>query len=573
MSVKIMPKIKKYYPGLIILLVGLLFVSPQILNKSIIFGADVPFHFNRVYDVYMQLKTHNFNFFQMDYGFNQSGRIINALYGPGFAYFLGLILFFVRSWLKFQVVTSFAIFVISGYLMYKLATKLGVEKKFATIAAVIFMSSYWIQSWVTVESFMAWGTMLMPLEIMVGIDMIKFDPRKFSAVKLALVVALVIQVHVLSALFTVVAFLIFFVIGLVKTKERIKLFWKTVEAGILCLVLTFNVWGAMLEVFSTNNIVTPFPVANMSKETVNLSVGNTSIYELGLVVSIIYLVQIGYVLYKWKVVDFTNKVVTLIGGMFLLLASNVVPWRTIGTYFGKIESLLQFPYRFLTIASVLLIAGFAMSLSEMKHSPKSSFVPVELAAIIGAVFIAMGTFNGIQNAALVWYSNWPISTKTPIIKTKQFTAAEFRNEMKSADLKRGLKLVTKGYPDYLPTSSKNLFANNNPYGIYAEEIIFNQKGFHKSVKGNTLTVRWHSNKNAKKTMVPVTVYKNSQVSLNGTKLNNDAIKLTKIGTPVISSRKGKNELRLAYKSSLISKYSLWLVAVAWVLCIIFVLVI
>lgn len=573
MSVKIMPKIKKYYPGLVILLVGLLFVSPQILNKSIIFGADVPFHFNRVYDVYMQLKTHNFNFFQMDYGFNQSGRIINALYGPGFAYFLGLILFFVRSWLKFQVVTSFAIFVISGYLMYKLATKLGAEKKFATIGAVIFMSSYWIQSWVTVESFMAWGTMLMPLEIMVGIDMIKFDPRKFSAVKLALVVALVIQVHVLSALFTVVAFLIFFVIGLVKAKERIKLFWKTAEAGILCLVLTFNVWGAMLEVFSTNSIVTPFPVANMSKETVNLSVGNTSIYELGLVVSIIYLVQIGYVLYKWKVVDFTNKVVTLIGGMFLLLASNVVPWRTIGTYFGKIESLLQFPYRFLTIASVLLIAGFAMSLSEMKRSSKTSFVPVELAAIIGAIFITMGTFNGIQNAALVWYSNWPISTKTPIIKTKQFTAAEFRNEMKSADLKRGLKLVTKGYPDYLPTSSKNLFANNNPYGIYAEEIIFNQKGFHKSVKGNTLTVRWHSNKNAEKTMVPVTVYKNSQVSLNGTRLSNDTIKLTKIGTPVISSRKGKNELRLAYKSSLISKYSLWLVAVVWVLCIIFVLVI
>ncbi|WP_160216174.1 hypothetical protein [Pediococcus acidilactici] len=461
----------------------------------------------------------------------------------------------------------------SGYLMYKLATKLGAEKKFATIGAVIFMSSYWIQSWVTVESFMAWGTMLMPLEIMVGIDMIKFDPRKFSAVKLALVVALVIQVHVLSALFTVVAFLIFFVIGLVKAKERIKLFWKTAEAGILCLVLTFNVWGAMLEVFSTNSIVTPFPVANMSKETVNLSVGNTSIYELGLVVSIIYLVQIGYVLYKWKVVDFTNKVVTLIGGMFLLLASNVVPWRTIGTYFGKIESLLQFPYRFLTIASVLLIAGFAMSLSEMKRSSKTSFVPVELAAIIGAIFITMGTFNGIQNAALVWYSNWPISTKTPIIKTKQFTAAEFRNEMKSADLKRGLKLVTKGYPDYLPTSSKNLFANNNPYGIYAEEIIFNQKGFHKSVKGNTLTVRWHSNKNAEKTMVPVTVYKNSQVSLNGTRLSNDTIKLTKIGTPVISSRKGKNELRLAYKSSLISKYSLWLVAVVWVLCIIFVLVI
>ncbi|EQE00311.1 putative cell division domain protein, partial [Clostridioides difficile CD9] len=41
----------------------------------------------------MQFKTGNFSYFQTNYGFQQSGRIVNALYGPLIAYILGGILF------------------------------------------------------------------------------------------------------------------------------------------------------------------------------------------------------------------------------------------------------------------------------------------------------------------------------------------------------------------------------------------------------------------------------------------------------------------------------------------------
>ena len=41
----------------------------------------------------LQLKNGNFSYFLSLYGFQQSGRIVNALYGPFFAYLQGGLIF------------------------------------------------------------------------------------------------------------------------------------------------------------------------------------------------------------------------------------------------------------------------------------------------------------------------------------------------------------------------------------------------------------------------------------------------------------------------------------------------
>ncbi|MDN6749155.1 MAG: hypothetical protein L0L95_02775, partial [Staphylococcus equorum] len=63
-----------------------LMVSPQLFKHSLILGNDVMFHFNRYFEAYKQIQTGQFNFIQSIFSFDQSGRIINALYGPDFAY-------------------------------------------------------------------------------------------------------------------------------------------------------------------------------------------------------------------------------------------------------------------------------------------------------------------------------------------------------------------------------------------------------------------------------------------------------------------------------------------------------
>lgn len=72
-----------------------LMVSAQLYKHGIILGNDMMFHFNRFYEAYMQIKTGDFNYFQSIFSFDQSGRIVNALYGPDFSYLQGLLMFFL----------------------------------------------------------------------------------------------------------------------------------------------------------------------------------------------------------------------------------------------------------------------------------------------------------------------------------------------------------------------------------------------------------------------------------------------------------------------------------------------
>lgn len=568
MLLKSKDKLKEYYPIIIILCVSTIFVSPQIFNKSVIFGADVPFHFNRFYDIYMQIKNHNISIFQTNYGFNQTGRIINALYGPGFAVFLGLILTVVHSWLKFQVITSFIIFVVSGYSMYKLAVKLGANKFFSTISAVLFMSSYAIQSWVTVESFMSWGAMLMPLVIMVGIDMVSYDESNLSVVKLALVIALVIQVHILSALFSVMTVSVFFIIGMIRNKKRLELLYKAISAGLICMLLTFNVWGAMLEIFSSNTILTPFPVKNMSGETTNLSVGNSSIYEIGIVLSIAFLFQIVYVIRNSKKLTVENRTVTALGGMFVILASNMIPWTILSRKIPSLQNMLQFPYRFLTMGSALLIAGLAVTLTSLMKEDLKNYELISNLIIFGTILLSFQTLLGIQHSAEIWNTNWPISTGTKVIKVKKFKAKEFRNSMTDKDLNGALTMVTKSYPDYLPTNvKKNAFDKIQPYTKYAKQVIFNQKGFSRHVKNDKLIINWNSKHLKKGLVIPVTIYRNSIVKINDHVISHDKLKLTQIGTLIVDSKKGKNSASVVYHSKFLNKFTLMLVVIIWLICI------
>lgn len=78
---------KRYRYYLIIFVIAGLFVVPQLWTHKMILGADALFHYNRFYETAEQLKTENFSYFISIFGFQQSGRIVNAVYGPLFAYF------------------------------------------------------------------------------------------------------------------------------------------------------------------------------------------------------------------------------------------------------------------------------------------------------------------------------------------------------------------------------------------------------------------------------------------------------------------------------------------------------
>ena len=81
--------LEKLWPYIVFAIVAFILVSYQIQKHTTILVGDGFFHFSRFYDAAMQIKNHNFSYYQMNYGFNQTGRIINGLYGPFFAYLMG----------------------------------------------------------------------------------------------------------------------------------------------------------------------------------------------------------------------------------------------------------------------------------------------------------------------------------------------------------------------------------------------------------------------------------------------------------------------------------------------------
>ena len=185
--------------GLIILTIDLLLTGQMITGHEIV-GADSVFHYNRFYETYSQLKHLNFSWFQSIYGFNQSGQIVNVVYGPLFAYLNGGLLLLTHSWYQYQIVSSIIIYLIGGFGMYRLLKLLSIRSIIAAMMASFYLTVGWMPRWQIGNNTTAMGAMLMPYLLMITFDMITDANRPIRWKKLTLLMILTIEIHLLSAL-------------------------------------------------------------------------------------------------------------------------------------------------------------------------------------------------------------------------------------------------------------------------------------------------------------------------------------------------------------------------------------
>lgn len=115
---------------------------PQLLTGQVIMGSDSLFHFNRFYDAAMQLKTENFSYFASLYGFQQSGRIINALYGPLFAYLHGGLLLLTGTWFRYQILSCILLGFLASSSMFALLRQVSVKSRQALALSLIYTTTF-----------------------------------------------------------------------------------------------------------------------------------------------------------------------------------------------------------------------------------------------------------------------------------------------------------------------------------------------------------------------------------------------------------------------------------------------
>ncbi|TPR13063.1 hypothetical protein [Apilactobacillus timberlakei] len=570
----------KLAPFIVILLMAIALMSKQLLTHSVLLGADSIFHFNRFYDAAMQIKTGKFNYFQSNFGFDQTGRVVNAIYGPVVSYLSGALLILCRNWYMFQSVQAIIFLTIAGLTMYLLCIKNHVSRGYAMVIGILYMYSSQLMGWITTQQFAGVGAMLVPLLVLTGTEAIK--KKRISIPYLALAMTLLIQTHIMSTIIGFIAVIPLFLVALLHTNHKFKMIVHTFIAAIITLALTANVWGSALELFGNNYLMPVFPVDNM--EDYAFRFDHYSWFSLVKPVEmLVFLFVIYYFIRHFKRSDLITRTLTFTGAFFLLASTTLFPWQTLQKLFPFLSSNLQFPKRFLVIPFVMLLLVFGKILTADHHvltlrafnEPKL-FRYALLFALIG---VNMG-INGYNMDFKVDKSNqmvanhypWaPIAHAYMYVKHNHHT---IKQDFFGDNWQYLIRDINKATPDYLPVKS-NLqpddYTKLHPYYTAHYQLIipnFNND-FNKQVNADgSLTVSWKNKAlTSKNFQVPVVKYANTQVTLNGK--TNARVKTTEIGAIIAHSKVGKNTMTIKYVNN--QQFNLLMIVflISWLLMIIY----
>lgn len=534
-------------PIILSLVIATVLIWTELTTRSGLTLDDTAFHFHRFYDTYQQIQNHNFSYFQMNYGMGESGRIVNALYGPFFAYLMGSLLLFCSSWLRFQILITYLIFLVGGLGIYRLSRKVKISQVVSSIVTALFLTTGYIAYWPRSNAFNSWGAVLIPFVLIQGINLLNNHKSRFSWISLGIVMAIVAQIHLLSTFFSILALIPFFIYGLVLSENKRQMWIDVFKAVGLFIVLTANVWGAFLLLYPTNQMASPIDYSPVLT-AVNLSVAGTSTMWASIteVTLLLFIVQLIYVIFNFKSSKL-NTFVTLEGLVFLYLSSNLFPWQFVKDTLPAVTGYLQFPNRFTVVAYPLLFLGIGLTLNELikSHGKKLGMIASALAIIV-VLFNVRADFNEINNN---------------ITYNKGITSNA--KEMKEKGLAPYINKVEINSPDYLPVRKK--IKSSDITGMLMS-MSPQKNNFEQRVLSNgRLELTWKDS-TSKVTTLPIFIYKQSELSLNNKVIKP---KVNEIGMPQVQSRKGKNTAILSFKTPIWFTILLYISILSWVLLIIY----
>lgn len=534
-------------PIILSLVIATVLIWTELTTRSGLTLDDTAFHFHRFYDTYQQIQNHNFSYFQMNYGMGESGRIVNALYGPFFAYLMGSLLLFCSSWLRFQILITYLIFLVGGLGIYRLSRKVKLSQVVSSIVTALFLTTGYIAYWPRSNAFNSWGAVLISFVLIQGINLLNNHKKRFSWISLGIVMAIVAQIHLLSTFFSILALIPFFIYGLVLSENKRQMWMDVFKAVGLFIVLTANVWGAFLLLYPTNQMASPIDYSPILT-AVNLSIAGTftmwtSITEVTL---LLFIVQLIYVIFNFKSSKL-NTFVTLEGIVFLYLSSNLFPWQFVKDTLPAVTGYLQFPNRFTVVAYPLLFLGIGLTLNELikNHGKKLGTIASALAIVV-VLFNVRADFNEINNN---------------ITYNKGITSNA--REMKEKGLAAYINKVEINSPDYLPVQKK--IKSSDVTGMLMSMSPQKNNFEQKALSNGRLELTWKDS-TSKVTTLPIFIYKQSELSLNNKVIKP---KLNEIGMPQVQSRKGKNTAILSFKTPTWFTALLYISILSWVLLIIY----
>lgn len=461
---------------------------------------------------------------------------------------MGSLLLIANSWFNYQIILVYLIFITAGLGMYLLARKVKLSRTVALIVSTLFLLCGYISYWIPSNSFNAWGAALIPYVLIQGINLFNDNEKHFNWISLAVTMAFVAQVHLLSTLQAILVLTPLFIYGLVTTKNKKRMWLDTLKAVGLCLILIANVWGAFLLLYPTNIMSAPLDFSPALTALHLKSNGAITMWtEIQEVVLLLFGLQTVYIVFNYRVSKL-NTFLTIEGLAFLFISSNLFPWRFVEEYFPSFSNYFQFPNRFTTLAYPLLFLSIGLTVANLINRYDFQLkVFVECLLIFVCLFALRADLRG------------------NIIKlNKVKTNIERINQFRDHDLSKFIYSNPPGNPDYLPL--KKPMNSWKISSLVSGKLIFNNgQGFEKEATDNgKLKINWNSD--SKDVTLPIVFYRQSELVVNGEKVSP---KCNEIGMPIVQAKKGKNAAILSFKIPIWFTILLYISIFSWVLLIIY----
>ncbi len=532
---------KKWY-YLSFLILSLILIIPLIYTGNPTFGTDMAFHYNRFYEAAMQIKNWNFSYFMSLYGFESSGRIANAMYGPFFTYLQGLLALVSGTWYRYQLLSNFLIYTTASWSLFTFLEKVKVDRFFAAILASSFATSYAIFQWSIMLTPRSYAYALLPLFLIPTVHYIQ--KHEFKSLWVGLSMAVVLNIHTLSAIFLAIFYLFLFGIPFIKSSHKIKDFQQLCLSILIFAALTAHIWLADLHVLTKNTVYTVFVNSNLAGDTLDAS---RSLLFASFGVLVFLMIAVVLAFFNRKTATSFFWIILAIAVMTTLLATNLFPWRFFTAYQIPLMRQIQFPNRFFEYATPFIFIACGLAYQKSKAQFKTLILLCSLPLLAFQVLnLARWNINASTN-------EYELNTGDVKVVYYAFTDLNgVRESMHSSDLSDFIAAISPKTPDYLPDTVEHGQLTEEEskayYDLYEKYIIAKHDNFTKTIKGNSIEYSWTSADVVENLEIPAVIYANSQIQLDGEKLTSADYSLTEIGTILLNVPAGEHTLRLTYHS-------------------------
>ncbi|MFR0600841.1 hypothetical protein [Lactobacillus equicursoris] len=547
-------KLAKWLPYLFLTMMAMEFVFIQMRTGRLIIGSDSIFHFNQIYEAEQQIKNRNFSYFMSIYAFHQSGRVINAVYGPILTYLLGALLLVAKSWYRLQVITSFLVYLVAGCGMYLALKKAKVRPWIGALIAIIYMTMGWVPRWQMGSNYSAITGMLAPYMLLVIIKML--EEKKLPWIGLAALMTISVESHLLTALLLSLLFLPFWMYGLRKSEEQERFILDTAKAVAVTVILSLQVLLPLLLISKTNLLHMPqrmslianaLHLAQLSRSIkTGLLIDSNTRDILSRWVLLFFLLQAAAAVILRKKQKF-NLAITAYGLLLLFISSKLFPWQLFQTSFLSKD--LQFPSRLVSIAYPLLLLGAGISVEYLIAWAKQHDEAMLQLLLVASLIFFTGSRVKMVNNQIYSNSCWGYM---PGVKKSHTTFLGEDNDPADFEIVQNTSHTDHpGYfifeaqkivPDYLAVKKKATTKKVN-YSFF-NSVVWKNQGVKKTViSGGRIKLTW-TKRQAGKQQLPVVTYAQSNLTVNGKKVTN--YKKSLVGCPTVMSKQGKNTAILSF---------------------------